>query len=176
MTRRDFLGRGLLAGATACVLPGTALAALTPDRSLSFFNTHTGETLAVRYHNGAGYCPEALSRVNHIFRDHRTGDVARIAPELLDLLFSLRLKTEAGTPFSIISGYRSPATNTMLRKKSSGVAKKSLHTRGQAVDIRLPGFSLKQLHRAAVALKRGGVGYYPGSRFIHVDIGPVRYW
>ncbi|HKK33885.1 MAG TPA: DUF882 domain-containing protein [Desulfomicrobiaceae bacterium] len=179
MTRRDFLSQGLVAGATVCALPGSALAALTAnrsDRSLSFFNTHTGENLSIRYHDGAGYRQEALRRINHIFRDHRTGDVARINPELLDLLFSLRLKTDANSPFSIISGYRSPTTNALLRKKSSGVAKKSLHTQGLAVDIRVPGFSLKRLHRAAVALKGGGVGYYSRSQFIHIDVGPVRYW
>ena len=179
MTRRTFLGCGLLAGAAACAFPGTAAAALTPPRSrrsLCFYNTHTRETLDVVYHDGTGYCPEGMRQVNHIFRDHRTGDVTRIAPDLLDLLFSLRRRTGTDAPFAIISGYRSPATNTMLRKKSSGVAKKSLHTRGMAVDIRIPDLSLKRLHQTAVSLKKGGVGYYPKSRFVHVDVGPVRYW
>lgn len=180
MTRRDFLGHGLLAGAAACALPGQALASLTrprtTERSIALFNTHTSESLDIRYHDGTGYCPEALRRVNHIFRDHRTGDIVRIDPKLIDVLHSLKLKTGTDAPFAIISGYRSPATNAMLRKKSSGVAKKSLHTRGMAVDIRLPDFSLQRLHQNAVALKKGGVGYYPKSKFVHVDVGPVRYW
>jgi uncharacterized protein YcbK (DUF882 family) len=119
---------------------------------------------------------ESLREINHLLRDHRTGDTVQMDRELLDLLYSLQHKVESKKEFQVISGYRSPKTNAMLRSKSSGVAKKSLHMQGKAIDIRLPGTSLKNLRKAAVALKSGGVGYYPNSNFVHVDTGRVRYW
>jgi uncharacterized protein YcbK (DUF882 family) len=117
-----------------------------------------------------------LREINRILRDHRTGDVHTMDKSLLDLLYLLQTKTGRKDKFHIISGYRSPATNSMLNARSAGVAKRSYHMQGKAVDIRLPGYDLKKLHQAALTLKAGGVGCYPSSNFIHVDVGPARSW
>jgi uncharacterized protein YcbK (DUF882 family) len=111
-----------------------------------------------------------------VLRDHRTDEVAEMDPRLLDLLFNLQGKLGASTPFHVISGYRSPRSNAMLVAKGGGVAKKSLHMQGKAIDIRLPGRELADLRKAALGLKAGGVGYYPKSDFVHVDVGRVRHW
>ena len=176
MNRRDFLRIG--AGATATLILRTGLAKPNAplERSLGFYNTHTDETLKTVYWAGGEYQPEALREINHILRDHRTGDVHSMDAKLLDLLYLLQTRTGRKDRFHIISGYRSPATNAMLNARSSGVAKRSYHIQGKAIDIRLPGYDLKKLHQAALALKAGGVGYYPSSNFIHVDVGPVRRW
>jgi uncharacterized protein YcbK (DUF882 family) len=160
--------------------PGSAFAS-TGDagaRSLSFNNIHTGERLAVDYWVDGAYQPEALSEVNHVLRDFRTGDVHMIEPRLLDLLVRIRARLETSKPIQVISGYRSPATNAMLRAEHahSGVAAKSLHMQGMAIDIRLADCDLQILHRAALAERSGGVGYYPESDFVHVDVGRVRRW
>jgi uncharacterized protein YcbK (DUF882 family) len=179
MSRRGFLTLGLLTAASAA-LPSQALGAvkdfLIPERSLSFHNTHTGENLQSTYWCQGTYRPEALLEINRILRDHRTGDIMAIDTELLDLLYALQLKLDNNSPLHIISGYRSPKTNSILRTKSNGVAKKSLHTHGKAIDIRIPGCELKSLHRTAIKLKMGGVGFYPRSNFVHLDVGRVRYW
>ncbi len=146
------------------------------ERKLAFYNTHTGEKLKTTFWADGQYIQESLTDINKILRDHRTGEIHPIDPELLDLLHALQNKVERKDVYSIISGYRSPATNAMLNKKSSGVAKHSLHMQGKAIDIRLSGCELKNLRNAALALKRGGVGYYPASNFIHVDTGRVRFW
>ncbi len=122
------------------------------------------------------YVPQALADINYILRDHRTGETREIDKDLLDLLFALGRRLENRDPFHIISGYRSAQTNSFLHSLSSGVASHSFHVSGKAIDIRLPGHDLKTLHRAAIDLKRGGVGYYPSSDFVHVDVGRVRYW
>jgi uncharacterized protein YcbK (DUF882 family) len=150
-------------------------AALAP-RTLAFAHTHTGEHLAVEYFSGGEYLPDALSAVNRFLRDFRTGDVHTIDPGLLDLLHHLAAKTDTSTAFQVISGYRSPATNEMLRQHSEGVAAGSLHMKGQAIDIRLPDVALPRLRAAALAVGRGGVGFYPASNFVHVDTGRVRAW
>jgi uncharacterized protein YcbK (DUF882 family) len=175
-TRRNFLR--MMAGAAAMATAPAALASVarTPERSLRFYNTHTGERLAATYWARGQYLSDGLEEINHILRDHRSGEIARIDPELLDLLHVLHGKLPAKGPFHVISGYRSPATNAQLRSQSSGVAKKSLHMKGMAIDIRLPGVELKELRRAAVQLRGGGVGYYAKSNFVHVDVGRVRYW
>ena len=176
--RRDFLklGGGVL---VACMLPTAGWASLLPDssrRRLSFFNTHTGERLTACYFKGGAYCSDAVGRINHILRDHRTGEIRPMDNRLLDMLFTVNQKLGCGTPFHIISGYRSPKTNTMLRKRSKGVAKFSYHMLGRAIDIRLPGCDTHQLRSACVALKLGGVGYYPRSDFVHIDTGAFRTW
>ena len=145
-------------------------------RALTFVHTHTGERLAVEYFSGGEYLPDALSTVNHFLRDFRTGDVHTIDPDLLDLLHHVTTKTGASTPLQVISGYRSPATNEMLRQHSEGVAAGSLHMKGQAIDIRLADVPLPKLRAAALAVGRGGVGFYPASNFVHVDTGRVRVW
>lgn len=169
-----------LAAAGTMLVPWPALAGLSGSntkRCLSLYNTHTGENIKnITYWEQGTYRQESLQRINHLLRDHRTGEVKAIDPDLLDILHALHNRTHANTPFEIISGYRSPATNRKLHAHSSGVAKNSLHMAGQAIDIRLPGCSLANLRKAAASMKQGGVGYYPQSNFIHVDTGRVRYW
>lgn len=145
-------------------------------RSLSFFNTHTGESLEATYWAEGKYLSRSLREINEILRDHRTNEIKPIDTQLLDLLYAIRLGVRSKRPFHIISGYRSPKTNARLRKRSSGVARNSFHMLGKAADIRLPGYRLASLRKVALALKGGGVGCYPRSNFLHVDVGPVRSW
>lgn len=177
--RRVFLKLG--AGAlTVSLLPLPALAAtlqnLNPERNLSFYNIHTDESVDICYYDQGDYCAQALDDVSHILRDHRTNQIHPIDPHLLDRLYAVKLRVRPKTPFHIISGYRSPATNAMLRKISTGVARKSFHTKGKAIDIRLPGYNTRRLRNICVAMKSGGVGYYGDSDFVHLDTGPVRSW
>ena len=152
-----------------------SLAAI-PARTLAFRNTHTDEAVKVTYWEGGEYSPDALASVNHVLRDFRTGDVHPIEPKLLDLLTLLQSRTETTQPYQIISGYRSPRTNALLHERSGGVATHSLHMEGKAIDIRVPGVRLASLRDAALGLSLGGVGYYPSSDFVHVDVGRVRRW
>lgn len=178
--RRSFLGLGA-AAAAAALMPSRAQAAVTraPERVLSFFHTHTGERLKVAYCTGGDYQPEGLAEVNHLLRDFRVNETRAIEPRLLDLLHELGGTLGADQPFHVISGYRSPQTNAMLRERGgahTGVASHSLHMVGQAIDIRVPGVRLDHLREAARSLKIGGVGFYPDLDFVHVDVGRVRYW
>jgi uncharacterized protein YcbK (DUF882 family) len=168
--RRSFLKLAAFALVARPVL------ASSPERTLAFHNLHTLEKLKTVYWAEGQYIPEALADINRVLRDHRTGQIHDIDLQLLDLLSGLRLKMETTAPFEIISGYRSPATNTMLRSSSSGVAENSLHVKGMAADIRVSGRSLATLRKTAMEMKAGGVGYYPASQFVHVDVGRVRYW
>jgi uncharacterized protein YcbK (DUF882 family) len=147
-----------------------------PERSLAFYNTHTGESLNTVYWVKGKYLPDALEAVDYILRDHRTDETITMEPELLDLLFTIRQQIECPYSFHIISAYRSPATNAYLRRRRRGVAEHSLHIEGKAVDLRIPGYDCALLRRAAIELQGGGVGYYPRSDFIHLDVGPIRYW
>lgn len=172
--RRTFLtGAAALA---ASALP--AFADNMPARTLAFNNIHTGEHLTVDYWVEGRYQPDALQSINHLLRDFRTGDIHAIDPQLMDLLAGLRLHLDTTQPFEVISGYRSPATNASLRAEHehSGVASKSLHMQGMAIDIRVPGRPLTALRNVALAQRAGGVGYYPESDFVHVDVGRVRTW
>ena len=179
VSRRVFLSAGLVT-TVACLFPYKAVAAVSKifstERALSFYNTHTGENMKAVYCSQGMYVPQALADINYILRDYRTGEIKEIDTDLLDLLFTLSQKLESTGPFDIISGYRSPETNSLLSIISKGVVKNSMHMQGMAIDIRLPGYELKTLQRAAVDLRRGGVGYYPSSDFVHVDIGRIRYW
>jgi uncharacterized protein YcbK (DUF882 family) len=143
---------------------------------LAFFNTHTGERLEACYCTAGRYDPRALKDINHILRDHRTGEVGAVAPDLLDLLHRLCQRFQTPRPFHVISGYRSPETNAALHRQNRGVASQSLHLVGRAIDIRVPGIETGELKTLAVGLAAGGVGYYPHSDFVHVDIGRVRSW
>lgn len=142
---------------------------------LSFRHTHTDERLSTAFRNRRGYIEPAIKRMNWLFRDFRTGEVAHMDPRLYDILHALSVSC-GGETFEIISGYRSPKTNAMLRKTGGGVAKRSLHMEGKAIDIRLPGVPLTDVRDAAMSLRRGGVGYYQRDQFVHVDIGRVRHW
>jgi uncharacterized protein YcbK (DUF882 family) len=151
------------------------LRAATRPRALAFSNLHTGESLEVVYREGGAYVPEALAGLDHLLRDHRTGEVHPIDPALFDLLFDLRRATGGGV-FEVISGFRSRVTNQMLRAQGGGIVEKSLHLVGKAIDVRLRGVATARLRRAALGLRRGGVGFYPGPDFVHLDTGRVRFW
>jgi uncharacterized protein YcbK (DUF882 family) len=177
LNRREFLKLSLGMGAVLSTAPVRARdAPPAGERALALLNTHTGESLRATYWAEGEYQAGELAALNRLLRDHRSGDIAVMDQRLFDLLHDLQQATGKGGTFQIISGYRSPATNTRLRHEGRGVAENSLHTRGQAIDIRLAGLELRDLHRAALALRRGGVGHYPRSNFIHVDTGRVRAW
>jgi uncharacterized protein YcbK (DUF882 family) len=173
--RRRLL-QGALGFAGAAVMAPMARAAAAAPRSLSLLNLHTGERLKATYFEGGGYVPDALEAMNNLLRDYRTGDVHPIAPGLLDLVTMLQQRLETDATVHVISGYRSPRTNAALHARSDGVATHSLHMVGEAMDIRIPGVELADLRNAALGLQRGGVGYYPASDFVHVDVGRVRRW
>lgn len=179
--RRLLVGAGaaLFASPVLAACPfSSALAQIAPAgvRSLAFDNLHTGEKLKIDYWADGDYIPDALQTINHLLRDFRNGEVHVIEPKLLDLLTLVRAHLETKSPLEVISGYRSPQTNAMLRAESHGVAAKSLHMQGMAIDIRIADRSLDVLHRTALALRAGGVGYYPSADFVHVDVGRVRTW
>lgn len=145
-------------------------------RSLSVKNLHTGEAVSADYWVDGWYSPDALAEIDHVLRDFRTNEVHPIDRRLLDLLHQVRTQLETDVDFEIFSAYRSPKTNAALARRSRGVARKSLHMQGKAVDVRLPGKRLRYVRRAAKGLRAGGVGYYPRSGFVHLDVGRVRYW
>ena len=167
---------GGLCGSAASFAVAPALAAGPATRSLSFIHTHTGETLSAVYFQDGCYQPACLAQIDHLLRDFRTGDVHAIDPGVLDILFALQGSADRDAPFEVISGYRSPATNSMLHRRSEGVAVHSMHLEGRAIDVRLSGYSTQRLAAQARALGRGGVGYYASSDFVHVDTGRIRHW
>ncbi len=177
LSRRGLLGLG--AACAFSLLSGRAFAygkSMAQSKTLSFYNLHTGEKLRTVFWEKGNFIPEALGQINRVLRDHRTNEISQIDPELLDLLYALQRTIETRETFHVISGYRSPASNAKLRAHSSGVANRSLHMSGKAIDIALPGRNLADLRRAALSLRAGGVGYYPASGFVHVDTGRVRQW
>lgn len=145
-------------------------------RSLALYHTHTGDTLNVTYYENGAYLDEGLAALRVYLADWRNGAQYDIDPGLMDILWRLQSETGYEGTWEIISAYRSPETNGMLNERSNGVAKKSLHMEGKAIDVRLRGFDTKTLHAKALELKLGGVGYYDESDFIHVDTGRVRRW
>ena len=183
--RRGFLGAGVSALACAVATPSLARGFFptrnkrpTWDeaRSLAFHNLHTDEKLQVAYWKDGTYDRQAWGKINHILRDFRSGDTHVMDLRLMDLLHDVKSSLGSDRPIEIISGYRSPLTNSRLAEASSGVAKNSYHMRGMAIDIRLDGTPLPHLHQVALNMERGGVGYYPDSQFVHMDVGPVRRW
>jgi uncharacterized protein YcbK (DUF882 family) len=173
--------RRFLAGSAAGLLvlvgsPAMAVSRSRP-RELAFHHTHTGEKLRVEYHDGTRYLDDALREVTRYLRDFRTGEEHPIDPGVLDILYELQCRAVDGCkPYHVISGYRSPATNAKLRRRSKGVAKRSLHMQGKAIDVRMPGVDTRHLYKAALGLRKGGVGLYSRSDFIHLDTGRVRTW
>ena len=195
ISRRSFMKFGAAAAAlmmtprlvSAGISPDSPLVAPTdaapdsipdsaPERTLSFYNTRTGEEWNRVYWCQGDYVPEALEEINYLLRDHRTNEVREIDPRLLDLLYDLNEKLNSRGPFQVVSGYRSPETNALLRRRSRRIARHSLHIEGMAVDIRLPDRNMRQLAKAALSMQSGGVGYYPRRQFVHVDTGKVRRW
>ncbi len=172
--RRAFLKRA--GAALVAIAPVAAWARGSECRSLSFLHTHTGETLSCVYYQEGVYDAATLARVNHFLRDFRTDEVHAIDPGVLDILFAVRLRADRDDPFHVISGYRSPTTNAWLHSRSSGVARHSLHMEGRAIDVRLPGLPTRRLRDIGLAMRRGGVGYYPASDFVHLDTGRIRSW
>jgi len=174
--RRDILGLAAAAVTGLIAAPAIAMPVAPSKRSLAFYNLHTGESLDLVYWAEGRYLPDATQRIEYLLRDFRNDKIHAIDPKLLDLLTELRSRLETTSPFQIISGYRSPETNAMLHRASEGVATNSLHLVGQAIDLRVPGRALEVVHREALAMRGGGVGYYPRSDFVHVDVGRVRRW
>ena len=150
--------------------------AATAQRWLKLHNVHTQEKLEAVYFEKGEYVPDAVQALDKVLRDYRTGDVYSMHPELFDTLADLAQKTQTKAHFQVISGYRSPKTNAMLNERSGEVAKRSLHMDGKAIDIYLEDVALDRVRAAALDIGRGGVGYYPVSNFVHVDVGPVRRW
>jgi len=182
---RSFVPR-LLAGTILLVVvlfsplhaPATEpLRSLGKEYRLQLYHTHTRERLEVVYRRGSTYLPYATDQLDHFLRDHRTGEVYLLDPTLFDLLHDLTVAVgRDGAEIDIVCGYRSQWSNEFLRRTTTGVAQHSRHMLGEAIDIRIPGVPTARLRDAALALHRGGVGYYPGSQFVHVDVGPVRRW
>lgn len=178
ISRRRAL-RASVGGLIAAAAPSAAFGAIRSgegERALAFNHLHTGETLSTPYWEDGQYISGALAEIDTVLRDFRTGEKIRIDTGLLDFLFRLRSELESDQPFHIISAYRSPKTNARLASKSRNVSRRSYHMVGMAIDIRLPGRRLREVRRAALNLKLGGVGYYPRSNFVHIDTGRVRFW
>jgi uncharacterized protein YcbK (DUF882 family) len=180
MNERDILRRRFLflgsAGIAGLLMPAKGWAAGPAARALAFRNLHTGEFVRATYWAAGQYIREGLSQIDWLLRDHRTDLVHPIDRRLLGLLDELHESLDTAEPFEVISGYRSPATNARLVATSTGVASNSLHVVGMAIDMRVPGRPLRAVRDAAKALRAGGVGYYPESDFVHVDVGRVRDW
>jgi uncharacterized protein YcbK (DUF882 family) len=181
LDRRSFIKTTVATALSVTVLSKVAVAepsalSTLSERSLSFYNLHTSESLKTVYWQRGEYLASSLADINRVLRDHRTGETHEMAPRLLDLLCELRIKLGTIEPLHIISGYRSPATNALLHAQSEGVAPHSLHMEGMATDIRIPGRDLAVLRKTALSMRVGGVGYYPSSNFVHVDVGRVRSW
>jgi len=179
------LRKVLAAGVLACVAAiwqSPSLRAARPiepsqEARLFLHHTHTGEWIDVVYRVGNNYVPNALAKLDFFLRDHRTGDVRRFDPRLYDALNQLTVAVgHPGGEIDVICGYRTPWSNSFLREHSAGVAQHSLHMQAEAIDIRMPGVDTYQLRKAALLLHQGGVGYYPHSDFVHVDVGRVRQW
>jgi uncharacterized protein YcbK (DUF882 family) len=145
-------------------------------KTLTFYHTHTGDRVRVTFAQGDTYDADALEAINDFLKDSRNGEKIAIDPALLDFLYDLQRTLNSSGTFEVISAYRSPQTNEMLRKRSNGVARHSQHLLGKAIDVRLDDVALKKLHDTAIEMRRGGVGYYPQSNFVHLDTGRVRRW
>ncbi|CAH0525603.1 hypothetical protein VHP8226_01131 [Vibrio hippocampi] len=164
-------------GIGASCIPSLGIAKpVSIPRSLALNNLHTGESLESRYFDGTRYIKPELRRLDNLCRDHRRNEVYPMDRILFDQIDEIQRLLGVSSEVLIISGYRSPASNANLRAKSSGVAKKSFHMTGQAIDFRLDGVKLSHVREAALTLRAGGVGYYPRSNFVHIDTGQVRSW
>ena len=174
LSRRRLLGGAVAVTTIGLVHPAPATS--YAPRAISLYNTHTGEWLRTVYWADGHYIREAVRDINWILRDHHTDEIRPMDAGVLDVLGMLRERLDTSDPFLVVSGYRSPWTNTRMYLHREGVAKHSYHTKGMAVDLRSERRSLTEVRDAAVSLQCGGVGYYPRSEFVHVDCGPIRYW
>lgn len=177
ISRRTFLQGVAVAGASLIAPAAMAKAVQSGERRLSLYNLHTGEKLSTAYWADGEYLNDELVAFNQLLRDHRNGEVSPIDHKLLDRLYNLQQQLGHKGSYQVISGYRSATSNAKLQRVSNGgVAKRSLHMQGRAIDIRLPGVELNHLRQAALSQKAGGVGYYQKSNFIHLDTGRTRFW
>jgi len=181
--RRSFLKSSAVLASVlgAPAIAKSARAATVPavspnERVVRLYNTHTGESLRTIFWAEGQFIPDAMQDINKLLRDHRNNKVATMDPQLLVLLDRISAQYDHHPTIHVISGYRSPETNAKLHENTAGVAKHSLHMEGKAIDVRIPGQDLAKLHRVVMAEKAGGVGYYPDSDFVHMDVGRVRYW
>lgn len=161
--------------AAGVLVPSSVLAISSEPRPLRFYHTHTGERISIDY-SPETYTGSVRKALEYFLRDFRTGEVHRIDPRLFDVLTTIQHSCGSHSCYEVISGYRSAKTNEFLRKKSSGVARKSYHMQGRAIDIRLAGLDTEVLRDLAVKFNRGGVGFYPKSDFVHIDTGRKRIW
>jgi uncharacterized protein YcbK (DUF882 family) len=176
LNRRALIRGGCASLAGLALMPWWRQPLAAAPRSLSFYHTHTGERLTLDYHDGVAHVPEALAAAAEFLRDFRTGEVCAMGPSLFDFLHAVQRATESCGTFEVISGYRSPRTNEALRRQGRGVAKRSLHMQGKAIDVRLTDVDSAVLRDAAIRLALGGVGYYARPDFVHLDLGRVRRW
>lgn len=180
LDRRDLLKYGLLGilGSVTPLLPGRSAEASAGSGAwrVNLHQSHTGEAFDGVYRVGDEYIPEAFERLNYMLRDFRTGEIFPMDPRIVDLISLMQTKVPGDGPFEVLSGYRSPKTNAMLRRVGTGVAKNSYHMYGQALDIRTWGYSTRRLSNLARSFRVGGVGYYPKSNFVHIDTGELRSW
>ena len=179
ISRRDMLkagATGLSAMVPALVLPGAVRASANKAWTVSFRHAHTKESFAGVYRVGDYYLPEVFEKLNYFLRDFRTGEAFPMDPRVIDILSLVQEGAARSAPIEILSSYRTPKTNAMLRRISEGVALNSYHMHGQAIDLRIPGYSSRKVARIARGLRAGGVGYYPKSHFVHVDTGEIRSW
>jgi uncharacterized protein YcbK (DUF882 family) len=175
--RRVLMAGGALTGMSAAgLLRGKARSQAAATRRIALLNLHTDERLDTEYFRDGAYLPAALGAIDALLRDFRTGERHAIAPSLMDYLVAVAQGAGVDPAFSVISGYRSPQTNAGLREKSTGVAQRSLHMEGRAIDVRMSGIDCASLAAHAEALRRGGVGYYRASNFVHLDTGAFRTW
>jgi len=177
--RRDMLKLGL-AGILGSLVPLSFAkpveASVDGVWRVVFRNGRSGESFNGVYRVGNKYLPEAFERLNYVLRDVRSGEIFPMDPRVIDLMAVIQKKAAQKQPIEILSGYRSPKTNAGLRQESGGVAKNSFHMYGQALDMRIKGYNTQKLHKLALGLKAGGVGFYPSSDFVHIDTGKVRSW
>ena len=175
MRRREFVKLGIAAGASL-FFPLAGLASSSYEKSIHLYHTHTGESIKTTFWADGSYNFEAIDELEYFLRDFRNDEIHKIDVSLIEYLYDIKTLLAPKIPFHVISGYRSPQTNSYLRSHSRGVAKKSYHMQGKAIDIFLPGVRLNTLRYAALSLRRGGVGYYPRSGFVHIDTGKFRTW
>jgi len=178
LSRRKFLKKSALLAGSALALPQTLFSSTNTEsqKVLTLYNIHSHETFYAPFFEKNYYKLSGLFEINRAFIDYRTKEMIQVDVKLVNLLYDIKVRLGLDKQFNILSGYRSPKTNAWLRKRNKGVAKNSFHMYGKAVDLSVPGVSLRKLRDVAMSLKQGGVGYYPKSGFVHIDVGPVRSW
>ena len=176
ISRRGFLKKSALVAGAAMMSQSEILASVGEKKILKLHNVKMNKTFYAPFFERNYYKLSGLFEINKAFVDYRDREITRVDVKLVNLLYDIKQSIGSDSQFNIVSGYRTPKTNSMLRRTHRGVAKNSFHTKGQAVDIYIPNVSLRKVRDVAIGLGRGGVGYYPGSNFVHVDVGPVRTW